>query len=117
MIRLHIRGAAGAQRSEQGMVAFSRMLRDQTRWPDIIGRWDERDFLLILPETPAEATTAFKGKILRQLDAFPPISGDRGVACSAEFGIAAWRRGDDAQELVERAMDTLTVTTQSSRSS
>lgn len=117
MIRLHFRGAAGEQRSEQGMVAFSRMLRDQTRWPDIIGRWDEHDFLLVLPETPADATTAFQGKILRQLDAFPPISGDRGVACTAEFGIAAWRKGDDAQGLVERAMDRLAVAAQSSRTS
>ena len=98
--------AASQQRVDltQSMVlAVSRMLRDQTRWPDIIGRWDEMRFLLVLPETSAASAAVLRDKILDQLEQLPAVNGQEGTRCEARCGIAEWKKGDLAMTLLERA--------------
>lgn len=94
---------AGAGLSENVVLAVGRMLRDQTRWPDIIGRWEKRDFLLILPETSAESARQLQDKVAEQLQQLPVSAGGEPLRCSAEFGTAEWRKGDSAADLVRRA--------------
>ncbi len=101
MVRLDCPATAGQEIGEQGLVRFSRLLRDQTRWPDIIGRWGQREFLLVLPETPFQATDALKDKVKQQVESAVEQSADPG--CTALFGAAEWRKGDDAEALIERA--------------
>ena len=101
MVRLECPQPAGQDIGEQGLVRFSRLLRDQTRWPDIIGRWDQREFLLVLPETPVSATDALKDKVKQQVESAVEHPDD--PACTALFGAAEWRKGDDAESLIERA--------------
>ena len=101
MVRLDCPATAEQEIGEQGLIRFSRLLRDQTRWPDIIGRWDQQAFLLVLPETPASATEALKDKVTQQVDSAVAQSGD--PECSALFGAAEWQKGDDAEALIERA--------------
>ncbi len=101
MVRLECPAGSGQEIGEQGLVRFSRLLRDQTRWPDIIGRWDQREFLLVLPETPLSATDALKSKVAQQVELIGEQPGT--PSCTALFGAAEWRKGDDAEALVERA--------------
>ncbi len=100
LVRLDCPATAERDIGEQGLIRFSRLLRDQTRWPDIIGRWDEREFLLVLPETPVSATVALKDKVEQQVEILAEQAS--GPACAAVFGTAEWRKGDDAESLIER---------------
>lgn len=101
MVRLDCPTMAGQEIGEQGLVRFSRLLRDQTRWPDIIGRWDQREFMLVLPETPVSATAALKDKVMQQVESVLEQPSD--AVCTASFGAAEWLKGDDAESLIERA--------------
>ncbi len=104
LIRLSLREAEGEQ--SRSVVTFGRMLRDQTRWPDIIGRWDEQEFMLVLPETSAEAAKSLKDKILNGL-----AGSEASLTCSAGFGIAGWHKRDDPKVLVEKALHALNAST------
>lgn len=107
LIRLYCAVKAGEPPNKQGVVAFSRLLRDQTRWPDIIGRWDEHEFLLVLPETTPEAAQALQGKLAEALSGLHVVNGNKPFTCTAEFGIAGWQRRDDPSVLLERAAGAL----------
>lgn len=96
-------GEAAGGLSEALVLAVGRMLRDQTRWPDIIGRWGDRDFLLILPETSAESARQLQDKVAEQLEHLSVEPDAPPARCSAEFGLAEWRKGDSAGDLVRRA--------------
>jgi len=107
LIRLHCAAKEGEPSNKQAVVAFSRLLRDQTRWPDIIGRWEEQEFLLVLPETTAEAAQALQGKLIEALSGLHVVNGNKPFTCTAEFGIAGWQRRDDPSVLLERAVGAL----------
>ncbi len=91
------------QPGTQAVTSVGRLLRDQTRWPDIIGRWDEQDFVLVLPETSAESAGLLVEKLRPRIAELYPVSGGKGPACVADFGVAAWEKGDSAQSLLEKA--------------
>jgi GGDEF domain-containing protein len=92
----------GGHPSLQTLVAVARLLRDQTRWPDIIGRWAEEVFALVLPETSDAAARLLADKLRRALGEVPGPDG--GSCCEATFGVAEWAKGDSAQALLERAL-------------
>ncbi|MCP4044129.1 MAG: GGDEF domain-containing protein [Gammaproteobacteria bacterium] len=94
--------------SKPAVMAVSQLLRDQTRWPDIIGRWQESEFLLILPETSAGSAAMLADKIRCQLRELRPGGDGRGGLYSARFGIAEWSKGDDARGLLKKASVALT---------
>ena len=100
LVRLKCGSTDREEISEQGVVRFSRVLRDQTRWPDIIGRWDKREFILVLPETSASATGALTEKVKKQAGSL--AGQDREAGCAVSLGVTEWRKGDDAESLIER---------------
>lgn len=89
---------------EHIMAVTARLLREQMRWVDRIGRWSEREFLLVLPESNALAASSLVGKIQRcmvsQGGAGP--DSDR-LSVTVQHGLAEWQRGDDLLRLLERA--------------
>ncbi len=91
------------QPGTQAVTSVGRVLRDQTRWPDIIGRWDEHDFVLVLPETSAESAGLLVEKLRPRIAELLPASGGKGPDWVGDFGIAAWEKGDSAQSLLEKA--------------
>ncbi len=86
------------------MSATARVLREQTRWVDRIGRWSEREFLLVLPESNASAAGSLAEKITCYV-ANPSVShaADDLSSMTVRCGIAEWQRGDNAVNLLERA--------------
>lgn len=103
VMRLRCVGGPVEQPALQVLTAVGRVLRDQTRWPDIIGRWDEQDFVLVLPETSAESAGLLAEKLRARIAGAFPQAGEQGPTCVADFGIAAWEKGDSAQLLLEKA--------------
>jgi GGDEF domain-containing protein len=108
MMRLRWRGGgATPEPSPQALLSVARLVRDQTRWPDIIAHWGEGDFVLVLPETSEQAAGALTAKLGQRIAELYAVTGRKGPSCSIEFGVAEWQSGDTAQSLLERAAGAL----------
>ena len=88
--------------------SVAQMLKDQTRWADLIGRFDKDEFLLVLPETNLDSATQLLDKLRLRLAGLTPKSGDgRPIGLAAQFGVAGWHLGDDRAKLLRRAREML----------
>lgn len=107
VVRLRLDIGGGALESpdiDTLMSTVARVLREKTRWVDRIGRWSEKEFLLVLPETNAAAATSLAEKIERSI-VEQQASGPAHElsAITPRFGMAEWQRGDNALNLLDRA--------------
>ena len=81
--------------------AAAGLFKNGTRWADSVGRCDQWEFLLVLPEITAVAAAQLVQKIEVSLQ-----SADEEVSSlrfDAQFGVAEWHRGDDESTLLGRA--------------
>lgn len=93
---------------EEAWLRVGQLLKEQMRWADIIGRFDGPEFLLILPETPADATETLAAKIcdlVKELE----LPGDEGRTISIKpyCGLTTWHKGDDANLMLQRLSDNI----------
>lgn len=101
-----VRNEHGDTAADEVVLSVSQLLRDQIRWADLVGRLDNGDFIFVLPETDQAAAEALAGKIARQLSEFT-LPALPGLRPEGSFGVANWRRGDDANLLIKRATQAL----------
>lgn len=90
------------------LLPVSQMLNDQVRWADIVGKLNDSDFLLVLPETTADACKTLVENLSERLDALAiadDLPSDFTVAAS--FGYAEWAKGDDLSMLMNKARSML----------
>ncbi|MGE0485222.1 MAG: diguanylate cyclase [Gammaproteobacteria bacterium] len=80
------------------MGELARMLKEQLRWVDLLGQWQDDVLLVVLPETTDEAAARLTAK-LGTLVAAP-----RGAEHTLAIGYATWRRGDNAERMIRRAL-------------
>ena len=98
----------GKGNGEVALTAVSQMLKDQMRWADLIGRFDNDEFLLVLPETTADAANHLLDKLRQRLaDLTPAGTNGDNITLVAQFGVADWQQGDDRAKLLRRARDQL----------
>ena len=109
MIILQIDGfnssdAAISPVNEHVLKAVSFYLRDQMRWVDLVGRTDDNEFTLVLPETRYPDAERLAHKINNRLSQLSlPDTPSITVAIDCKIGIAEWEKGDDANNLVQKA--------------
>lgn len=90
------------------LLVISQMLNDQVRWADIVGKLNESDFLLVLPETAADACKNLSENLSERLNAIPrPESLPKNYTISASFGYSEWAKGDDLHLLMKKARNML----------
>lgn len=90
----------GHQTGDQVLVELAQLLRAGTRATDSVGRWGGEEFLLICPHTDGAGACKL-AEMLRQAihdHRFPVVPPQ-----SASFGVASFRQGDGASEIVSRA--------------
>ena len=81
---------------------IARLLKDQLRWADLIGCNDKQEFILVLPETGSEASLQLIEKLRDLLNKMADqVLG--GKTIKTNYGIAGWRRSDNAETLLSRA--------------
>lgn len=86
------------------LLPISHLLNDQVRWADIVGKLNERDFLLVLPETAADACQNLVDNLSERLNAIPvPEDLPADFKLSVSFGYAEWTKGDDLTLLMQKA--------------
>jgi diguanylate cyclase (GGDEF)-like protein len=100
---VHLAPAASGEHADATLQALARLLRDRLRWVDQLGRWREDAFLAILPETGEDDARQLADKIHTSLAEAAGESGHPLGTVSVSFGLAAWRKGDDARTLLRRA--------------
>ena len=81
---------------EEVWIKTGQLLKEQMRWADIIGRYDGSDFLLILPETPLDATETLASKLCEQMAQL-----DSETKVQAYCGLTSWQKGDDATLMLQ----------------
>lgn len=92
------------------LLPISQMLNDQVRWADIVGKLNDTDFLLVLPETNAEACKNLSINLTERLDAIElPKTLPEDFKVSANFGYCEWEKGDDLNLLMQKARKMLKV--------
>ena len=86
------------------MLAMSQVLNDQMRWADAIGRLDDDEILMVLPETEANTAQLLADKIQARLaELFVPALADKSFEICTRFGMAQWQKGEDVALLMRRA--------------
>jgi diguanylate cyclase (GGDEF)-like protein len=93
-------GVEVQQEQPKLLVRISYLLRDQTRWADLLGCNDDYDFLLILQETKLESALRLVEKLTVQLK---QVSASASSPVSAYYGVTHCQHDDDAETLLERA--------------
>ena len=91
---------------------LSFLLKDQTRWADLVGCNEARNFILVLQETTRDSALQLVEKLSAKLAS---MNNDASDPILASYGIALCEKNDDAASLLERAEAAL-VEAQSSES-
>jgi len=85
---------------DKALKKISYLLKDQTRWADLVGCNADRDFILILQETTRDSALQLVDKLVTHITQTNE-SAETGIrAC---FGVTQCQRNDDAESMLERA--------------
>ena len=95
---------SGAADSGSALVRIAHLLRDQTRWADLVGCNAEHDFILILQETTRDAAEQLVRKLAAHLERMNPDGNNPVQAC---YGITQCQKNDDEASILERAESAL----------
>jgi diguanylate cyclase (GGDEF)-like protein len=82
------------------LMQLSFLLKDQTRWADLVGCNGDHDFILVLQETTQDSALQLVEKLNAHLSG---ISEAQQGPVSARFGVTQCQKNDDAESLLERA--------------
>ena len=88
------------------LIQTARFLKERLRWVDIIGHWGGSSILVVLPETNLESAMQLAGKLRAEMDKSDSLEWARGPAADSlaiNLGVTAWKKGDDAVSLTNRA--------------
>jgi diguanylate cyclase (GGDEF)-like protein len=92
------------QVQDKALVKVSYLLKDQTRWADLVGCNEQHDFLLILQETTRDSALLLVDKLAEHLKR---TSEGQPAPLTVFYGVTHYRKNDDAESLLERAESAL----------
>lgn len=92
------------QDRDKAFKRISYLLKDQTRWADLVGCNDARDFILILQETSQDSALQLVKKLAARITEMNHSAESEIRAC---FGVTGCQRNDDAEAMLERAESAL----------
>jgi GGDEF domain-containing protein len=93
-----------AENDTNTVTRVAHLLRDQTRWADLVGCNEEYDFILILQETGRDAAEQLVRKLAAHLER---MSAEAAQAIPACYGITQCHKNDDERSVLERAESAL----------
>jgi diguanylate cyclase (GGDEF)-like protein len=93
--------------NEPMLLALSRFLRDRLRWVDQIARWDDKVFLIVLPETTEADARRLLDKVAAEQHSMLLPDEPSETRPNLSFGLACWHKGDDMRLLLRSALQDL----------
>jgi diguanylate cyclase (GGDEF)-like protein len=97
---------SGGADDERLRVQVAGLLKDQLRWADLVGCSEQREFILVLPETTGEAALRLAEKLTRRVEEMADRDNGSGSVNTC-YGVTDWRRSDSAATLLGRAAQAL----------
>jgi diguanylate cyclase len=88
---------------DQALVHLVNVIRPGIRETDVLGRFGGEEFLLLLPDTPLAGAEFTLSRLLRALERSPLHTRGGSVTMMFSAGLAQWRMGQSAQEVIDRA--------------
>ncbi|HDN69245.1 MAG TPA: diguanylate cyclase [Gammaproteobacteria bacterium] len=95
---------------DKAVTKISYLLKDQTRWADLVGCTDGHDFILILQETTQGSALQLVDKLATRITQMNNSAEHPIHAC---YGITECRKNDDVDSMLDRAEAALTDARQS----
>lgn len=94
----------GATTTDRVVLTIGHMLRDQTRWADLIGRFDADEFILVLPETTKGTAVRLAEKFCKWVRDQKIVAVDGSeISAISRCGVTEYIKGDDTAKLMRRA--------------
>jgi GGDEF domain-containing protein len=84
---------------DKAITKISYLLKDQTRWADLVGCNANHDFILILQESTQDAALQLVDKLVSRIAQMNETGEHKIRAC---FGVTRCQRNDDADSMLER---------------
>ncbi len=97
----------GYNAGDDVLVEIARVLRGCVRNEDICGRWGGEEFLMLLPETSAEASLAVANKVLESISMTEFKANKPGIRITVSIGICEHDSAKSAQECISGANQAL----------
>jgi diguanylate cyclase (GGDEF)-like protein len=92
---------------DPSILTLAQYLRERLRWADIIGRYENQLFLLVMPETSREDAVKLLQQIIEECREGALSELGDNPRPELSIGVAAWKKGDDPQLLIQRTLDDL----------
>jgi diguanylate cyclase (GGDEF)-like protein len=93
----------GHDAGDKVLTEIARTIETDMRDYDTCGRWGGEEFLIVMPEIPAQAAALAIERLRNSIRALRVAIGDQVVEVSASFGIAEYRSGESLSTLINRA--------------
>ncbi len=98
-----VMGLNDREAQQRTLMKVSYLLKDQTRWADLVGCTENHEFILILQETTQDSALQLINKLGEHLGRI----GDDQPTLTASYGVTHCQKNDNAQSLLERAESAL----------
>jgi diguanylate cyclase (GGDEF)-like protein len=105
----------GYNAGDDVLVEVARVLRGCVRNEDICARWGGEEFLLLLPETGAEASLSVANKVLESTSMTEFKANKPGIRLTVSIGICEHDPAQSVQECISKANQALTMAKQGGR--
>jgi two-component system cell cycle response regulator len=107
----------GHQAGDVVLKQFARILRNEVREIDRVGRYGGEEFMMLLPGTVLDAALTFSERVRKQIEGHTFSFDSGSIQRTASFGVSAWPhpRVDDTDALVRAADDALYVAKETGR--
>ncbi len=92
---------------DDSILAVAHYLRERLRWADIIGRYEDELFLILMPETCVEDATRLLEQIVQESREGALVDLGNNPTPQLSVGVTAWEKGDDPQRLIQRTLSSL----------
>jgi len=97
-------GLDSEQQHRKMLVQLGYLLKDQTRWADLLGCNKNHDFILILQETTQESALQLVKKLTAHL---ARMSEEHQTPLTARYGVTHCQKNDNVESLLERVEEAL----------
>ncbi|MEW8556055.1 MAG: PAS domain-containing protein [Candidatus Thiodiazotropha sp.] len=92
---------------DTSVLVMTQYLRERLRWADVIGRYEDQLFLLVMPETAKDDGENLLQQIVNECRGGALEGLGENPVPDLQIGVAEWVKGDDSQRLIKRAIESI----------